>query len=375
MNIDLNRVKTVVVKIGTSLLTGPTGFDGRVLEEIVKELCRLKRERNLNLLVVSSGAIGCGMTALGLTERPKRLPLKQATAAVGQANLMHYYETLFRTYGEGLRSAQVLLSASDLDNRDTYLNIRNTLHTLFALSSVIPIVNENDSVAIEELKFGDNDTLAARVAAKIGADLLIILSNVDGLYDCDPRRNSQARLITEVDAITPELEALAGDTAEQTSVGGMVTKLVAARIASAAQVRTVIANGRRPNILHDTLAGQGVGTTFYSSRESLSQRKRWIAFGRAARGVINVDDGARNALIKQGKSLLAAGITGVEGRFRMGDAVRVADARNRDIARGLVNYSSEEIERIKGCKSAQIAALLGRKDFDEVIHRNNMVVL
>jgi glutamate 5-kinase len=155
----------------------------------------------------------------------------------------------------------------------------------------------------------------------------------------------------------------------------MVTKLVAARIASAAQVRTVIANGRRPNILHDTLAGQGVGTTFYSSRESLSQRKRWIAFGRAARGVISVDDGARNALIKQGKSLLAAGITGVEGRFRMGDAVRVADARNRDIARGLVNYSSEEIERIKGCKSAQIAALLGRKDFDEVIHRNNMVVL
>ena len=151
--------------------------------------------------------------------------------------------------------------------------------------------------------------------------------------------------------------------------------LVAARIASAAQVRTVIANGRRPNILHDTLAGQGVGTTFYSSRESLSQRKRWIAFGRAARGVISVDDGARNALIKQGKSLLAAGITGVEGRFRMGDAVRVADARNRDIARGLVNYSSEEIERIKGCKSAQIAALLGRKDFDEVIHRNNMVVL
>ncbi|HOF39026.1 MAG TPA: glutamate 5-kinase [Candidatus Hydrogenedentes bacterium] len=375
MNIDLSRAKTIVVKIGTSLLTGPTGFDGRVLEEIVKELCRLKRERNLNLLVVSSGAVGCGMAALGMTERPKRLPLKQATAAVGQANLMHYYETLFRTYGEGLRSAQVLLSASDLDNRGSYLNIRNTLHTLFALNSVIPIINENDSVSIEELKFGDNDTLAARVAAKIGADLLIILSNVDGLYDSDPRRNSEARLIAEVNTITPELEAAAGDTGDQTSVGGMVTKLVAARIASAAQVRTVIANGRRPNIIHDTLAGQGVGTTFYSSRDSLSQRKRWIAFGRAARGLIRVDDGARNALLKQGRSLLAAGITGVEGRFRMGDAVRVTDAENHDIARGLVNYSSEDIERIKGCKSTQIDAILGQKHFDEVIHRNNMVVL
>jgi len=192
LNIDLNRVKTIVVKIGTSLLTGPTGFDGRVLEEIVKELCQLKRARQLNILIVSSGAIGCGMTALGLKERPKLLPLKQATAAVGQANLMHYYETLFRTYGDGLRSAQVLLSASDLDNRVTYLNIRNTLHTLFTLENVIPVVNENDSVAIEELKFGDNDTLAARVAAKIGADLLIILSNVDGLYDRDPRRKSDA---------------------------------------------------------------------------------------------------------------------------------------------------------------------------------------
>jgi len=375
LNTDLSKVKTIVVKIGTSLLTGPSGFDGQVLEEIVKELCQLKRERQLNILVVSSGAIGCGMTALGLKERPKLLPLKQATAAVGQANLMHYYETLFRTYGGGLRSAQVLLSASDLDNRETYLNIRNTLHALFTLKNVIPIVNENDSVAIEELKFGDNDTLAARVSAKISADLLIILSNVDGLFDADPRRNREARLIREVKAITPELEALAGDTEEQTSVGGMVTKLTAARIACAAQVRTVIANGRRPNILHDTLSGQGVGTTFFSSRGALSHRKRWIAFGRSSRGVICIDDGARNALQRQGRSLLAAGVTKVDGKFRMGDSVRITDAQENDIARGLVNYSSEDIDRIKGCKSSQIQAILGRKDFDEVVHRNNMVVL
>ena len=375
MNTDLSKVKTIVVKIGTSLLTGPTGFDGRILEELVKELCALKSERNLNVLVVSSGAIGCGMTTLGLKERPKLLPLKQATAAVGQANLMHYYETLFRTYGDGIRSAQVLLSASDLDNRETYLNIRNTLHTLFTLRNVIPIVNENDSVAIEELKFGDNDTLAARVAAKIGADILIILSNVDGLYDTDPRRNSEAHLIPQVDKITPEPEALAGDTAEQTSVGGMVTKLMAARIACAAQVRTIIANGRRPGIIRDTLSGHGVGTTFYSSRETLSHRKRWIAFGRSSRGTIYIDDGAKTALLRQGRSLLAAGIKEVEGEFRVGDSVRITDTQRNDIARGLVNYSSEDVDRIKGCKSSQIESILGRKDFDEVVHRNNMVLL
>jgi len=375
LNTDLNKVKTIVVKIGTSLLTGPKGFDGQVLEEIVKELCALKSERDLNILVVSSGAIGCGMTMLGLKERPKPLPLKQAAAAVGQANLMHYYETLFRTYGEGIWPAQVLLSAADLDNRETYLNIRNTLHMLFMLKNIVPIVNENDSVAIEELKFGDNDTLAARVAAKIGAELLIILSNVDGLFDVDPRRNTEARLIPEVEKITPELEALAADTEEQTSIGGMVTKLMAARIACAAQVRTIIANGRRPNIIRDTLNAQGVGTTFYSSRETLSHRKRWIAFGRSSRGTIYVDDGAKNALLGQGRSLLAAGITKIEGKFRMGDSVRISDGQKQDIARGLVNYSSEELNRIKGCKSSEIENILGRKDFDEVIHRNNMVLM
>ena len=375
MNTDLSKVKTLVVKIGTSLLTGPAGFDGRVLEEIVKGLCPLKRERGLNIVVVSSGAVGCGMTALGLSERPKLLPLKQATAAVGQANLMHYYETLFRTYGEGLRTAQVLLSASDLDNRETYLNIRNTLQTLFALDSIIPIVNENDSVAVEELRFGDNDTLAARVAAKIGADMLIILSNVEGLCDADPRRNPDACLIGEVREITPELEALAGDTGEQVSVGGMVTKLAAARIASAAQVRTVIANGRRPCVIREILDGQSVGTTFFSSKEALSHRKRWIAFGRASRGVLCIDDGAKKALTLDGRSLLAAGITAVEGRFHMGDSVRITDREYHDIARGLVNYSSEDLDRIKGRKSGDIEQILGRKDFDEVVHRNNMVLL
>ena len=375
MNTNPNSPQTLVVKIGTSLVTGEHGFDGRVLENIVQEIAAAKAAQPMNILIVSSGAIGCGMNALGLERRPQALPLKQATAAVGQATLMHYYETLFRTYGSGLKSAQVLLSANDLDNRQTYLNIRNTILALFGLDHVVPIINENDSVAIDELKFGDNDTLAARVAAKIGAHLLVILSNVDGLYDKDPRRSSKAKLIPHVQTVTSEIERYASGTQAETAVGGMITKLEAARIACAARVRTIIANGRRPNVLTDILAGDAVGTSFGTAEEIMPHRKRWIAFGRAARGAIRIDDGASKALLKKGKSLLAAGITEVDGTFDMGASVRVIDSEGRDIARGLVNYSSEELRRIKGCKSRDIEAILGRKDFDEVIHRDNLALL
>lgn len=375
MSTSRTEVRTLVVKIGTSLLTGERGFDGRVLEEIVKELCAVKRDRHMNVLIVSSGAIGCGMNALGLTERPRLLPLKQATAAVGQATLMHYYETLFQAYGKGLRSAQVLLSATDLDSRRSYLNVRNTLQTLFSLGCVIPIVNENDSVATEELRFGDNDTLAARVASKIGADLLVILSNVDGLYDKDPRRFADARLIARVDAVTPEIEAYAGGACAETSVGGMKTKLDAVRMACAAGVHTTIANGRKPGVVSAVLAGESVGTTFGAAADGMSHRKRWIAFGRAARGALLVDDGARKALLEQGRSLLPAGVADVTGVFGMGESVRILDLSGHDIARGLVNYSSDDVRRIKGCKSKDIQAILGHKDFDEVVHRNNMVIL
>ena len=366
---------TLVVKIGTSLLSGAGGFDGRVLEEIVKELAGLKRQAGLNVLIVSSGAIGCGMDRLGISERPKLLRLKQATAAVGQARLMHYYETLFREYGDGLHTAQVLLSASDLDDRERYLNIRNTIQALFDLEIVIPIVNENDSVATEELKFGDNDTLAARVAAKIGADLLIILSDVDGLFDKNPARYEGAQLIEHAETVTDDIMALAEDTGVETSVGGMKTKLEAAKIASAAGVRTVIANGRRPDVVKAALEGTGPSTTIPPSGETMSHRKRWIAFGRAPRGALHVDDGARRALIEQGKSLLAAGITRVDGAFEVGDAVRIVDAEGRDVASGLVNYRSADIARIMGRKSHEIEQILGQKDFDEVVHRDNLVVL
>ena len=370
-----NNVKTLVVKVGTSLLAGPSGFDGLVLESIVKELAALKRERDLNILMVSSGAIGCGMNLLGMTERPKVLPLKQATAAVGQSRLMHYYEVMFDTYGEGLHTAQVLLSAADLDDRQRYINIRNTIHTLFELKTIIPIANENDSVATDELRFGDNDTLSARLAGKVDADLLILLSDVDGLYDKNPTTHKDAVLIEHVETVTDETEALAGDTHMETSVGGMKTKLEAARIACASGLVMVIANGRRPNIVRDVLDGNVPCTTFGKAAAVLSHRKRWIAFGRSTRGAVRIDDGARRALLEQGRSLLAAGITSVDGSFDMGAAVRILDATGKDVARGLVNYSSDDINLIKGCKSASIQSILGRKDFDEVIHRDNLVIL
>lgn len=366
---------TIVVKIGTTLLSGPGGFDGRVVEERVKEVVALKRERDLNVLIVSSGALGCGMSALGMKERPKVLPLKQAVAAVGQSRLMHYYEVLFESYGDGLKVAQILLSGSDLDNRSSYLNIRNTLQTLFNLKNVVPIANENDPVATDELKFGDNDTLAAKLAGKINADLLVLLSDIDGLFTKNPLIHAGAKLIPHVDAVTPEIEMLAGDTLATTSTGGMRTKLTAARIANSMGVPMAIANGRRENILHDVLAGTAACTVFGKTQPGMSHRKRWIAYGRTVRGTIQVDDGARNAILKKGKSLLPAGITGVTGAFEMGASVRIVDGRGAAIASGLTNYSSEEIARIKGLKTADIAKALGYKDFDEVIHRDNLVVL
>ncbi|NUM54688.1 MAG: glutamate 5-kinase [Candidatus Hydrogenedentes bacterium] len=368
-------MQTVVIKVGTTLLTGERGFDGQIVEGLVKEIATLKKERDLNVLIVSSGAIGCGMHTLKLTERPKVLPLKQATAAIGQARLMHFYQVLFESYGNGLQTAQVLLTSSDLDDRQRYLNIRNTIHTLFSLKTVVPIVNENDSVATDELRFGDNDTLSARVASKIDADMLVILSDIDGLYDRNPSRHKDAKLIESVQLVDDSIEALAEDTGVATSVGGMKTKLHAARIACSSGLITVIANGHTPGILRSVFDGTARCTRFGASSAVMPHRKRWIAFGRSTRGALDIDDGARNALLKQGRSLLAAGITGVTGSFDMGASVRIRDGSGKDVACGLVNYSSGDIARIKGCKSSEIHAILGRKDFDEVIHRDNLVLL
>ena len=368
-------IKTLVVKIGTAILTGEKGFDGRYVEAVVKDLAKLKRERDINIVIISSGAIGCGMVALNIEKRPDPLPWKQAVAAVGQSRLMHYYEVLFQTHGDGLKTAQVLLTAAKLEDRQTYLNIRNTMRVLFDMGDVIPIINENDSVATEELKFGDNDTLAARVASKIGADLMIILSNVDGLYDKNPDSCESAKLIEHVDKVTDEIEELAGGTGVETSVGGMRTKVTAARMACAAGVCTILANGHRPSVIHDVLDGSCPMTVFCASPDVMPHRKRWIAFGRIMRGSVIIDHGAGRALLEQGKSLLAAGIVDVDGTFDVGSGVKIVDSSGNEIACGLVNYSSEDILKIKGCKSGDIRSILGRHDFDAVIHRDNLVLL
>lgn len=367
--------KRIVIKIGTNLLTGKHAFEGHVLEEVVKEVCDLKQSEGMEILIVSSGAIGCGMESLQLAKRPTLLPEKQAVAAVGQARLMHYYETLFRAYGNGLTTAQVLLTQADLDSRENYLNVRNTLNTLLALGNVVPIINENDSTATEELRFGDNDTLAAKIAAKINAHLLIILTDVEGLYDRNPREGGKAKLIRDVYHITPEIESLAGGAGSVVSTGGMRTKIEAAKIATAAGVDCVITLGRQPNVIHGALADEVPRTRFYSSTATLSHRKRWIAFGRHVSGTLQIDDGAKTAVLHQGKSLLPAGIIKVEGNFNAGAAVRVVDKKANLIARGLVNYDSDSLKKIIGRKSVEIAEILGRKDFDEAIHRNNMVLL
>ncbi len=369
------QLKTIVVKIGTNLLSGQQAFEAQVMEAVVREVCALKRKHGLNILIVTSGAVGCGMRILGMGERPSALPQKQAVAAVGQAALMHAYQVLFDTHGEGIHTAQVLLTAADLDSRQSYLNVRNTLHAIFSMHNVVPIINENDSTAVEELRFGDNDTLAAKIAAKIGAGLLIILTDVDGLYDSNPAQNPNAALIDHVDEITPEIEALAGGAGSAVSTGGMRTKLEAAKIAAAAGLPSVIANGHRPGVIQGVLEGTSPCTIFASAQETLSHRKRWIAFGRAPQGTITVDAGAHRALTEQGKSLLAAGIIEVQGDFDAGDAIEVRDQTGHPIARALVNYSATQIERIKGRKSHEIEGILGHKDFDEVAHRDNMAML
>ena len=375
MHIDASNIKTLVVKIGTSLISGKKAFEGHVLEAVVKEISALKHERALNIILVSSGAVGCGMNTLGLKERPTSLPRKQAVAAVGQATLVHYYETLFATYGEGIHSAQVLLTLNDLDDRQSYLNVRNTLHELFAMKHIVPVINENDSTAVDELRLGDNDTLAAKIAAKCNAELLIILSDVDGLYDQDPTRNEDAALIPVVTEITEEIEANAGGAGTHTGTGGMRTKLDAVRIATAAGTTVVVANGHKPNILHDVFDDCADFTTFVPTAEALSHRKRWIAYGRKEKGTIIVDEGAKDVLLHQGKSLLAVGIKSLEGRFKIGDAVLIQDQSGNDLARGLVNYSSTDLKKIMGKKSSAIAEILGEKPYDEVAHRDNMVLL
>lgn len=355
----------LVVKLGSALLAREDGsFDEPLLDALVDQIASLMG-RGIRVVVVSSGAIAAGMAGLGYRRRPTELRKLQAAASVGQGVLMRMYEERFKRHQ--LLVAQVLLTQADLAHRQRYINARHTLETLLE-SRVIPIVNENDAVAVDEIKFGDNDRLSALVAHVVNADGLVILTNVDGFL-------RHGELVERIERITPELERLARGPRHTTSAGGMVTKLQAARLAMHAGIPLVIAHGRTPDILRTIVDGGARCTWFLPRAQKLTMRKRWLAFGRLrAHGHLVVDAGAKAALTQRHTSLLPSGIVAVQGQFAAGEVVAIIDEEQRELARGLANYGSKEIERIRGKKSHEIAGILGAKRYDEVVHRDNLVV-
>jgi glutamate 5-kinase len=369
---QLGRVRRLVVKVGTGLITRPgLGPDPERIAALAAELASVREGREL--VLVTSGAIATGMARLTLPERPRTIPEKQAAAAVGQSALMWHYEQAFKRHGVPV--GQVLLTAHDISDRARYLNARNTLLALLRFG-VLPVVNENDTVAVEEIKVGDNDNLSALVASLIDADLLVLLTDVDGLYTSDPARDPAAAKLDTVDTITAEIERLVWRGTGAGSVGGMATKLQAAQKAAAAGVPMVIASGRTQGVLARILKGEAAGTYFAPKADRLGARKRWIAFAVPPHGRLAVDAGARAALTQHGKSLLPSGIAQVEGDFAAGEVVGlVSDGDDREFARGLVNFDADELRKIQGAKTREIEPRLGYKSFDEVIHRDNLVLL
>jgi glutamate 5-kinase len=364
--------KRLVVKVGSAVLSkGNIGLHRPTLERICRELSLL-REEGRQIVLVSSGAILAGMGRLGLGERPGSIPLKQAAAAVGQSLLMRHYEEAFDPYGQ--RVAQLLLTQEDFRSRPRYLNARNTLFTLLHLG-VLPIINENDTVSVEEIRFGDNDNLSVLVATLVGADLLVILTDLDGLYTADPRKDPSASLIPQVPRRSGELSFWAADSGTELGTGGMVTKVEAARRAAASGIPTIVANGLAEGILARILRGEAVGTLFQASSSRMRSRKRWLAFASQPLGRITVDNGAREALVHGGKSLLPSGVVSATGGFEGGEVVSLCNTDGEEFARGVANYDAEQVDRIKGLKSAQIEEALGTKPFDEVVHRDNLVIL
>lgn len=367
----LINAKRIVVKVGTSTLSHATGkLNLYRMEKLVRELADLANQGK-ELLLVTSGAVGAGMDRLGWKERPKSIPDKQAAAAVGQGILMHIYEKLFGEYGQIV--AQVLITREDSTDRKRFINSRNTLLGLLR-HEVIPIINENDVVAWEELKFGDNDNLSALVAGMVDADLLVILSDIEGVYTENPAKNPEAKLISLIEEITPDIENVAGGPGTAQGTGGMYTKIQAGKVAMNSGIPLIIANGAQPGIISEILAGQTIGTLFLPKEQKLHIRKRWIAFGAVPQGSVIVDSGAEKAL-QEGSSLLPKGLLAVQGEFEHGNIVSVKNQAGKELARGIVNYDKKELEHIKGAHSDDIATVLGYKHFDEVIHRDNLVIL
>jgi glutamate 5-kinase len=365
-------MKRLVVKIGSNILAyGEEGLDTERISSIARDIAEL-HNTGYDIVLVSSGAIAAGMKKLALKEKPKDIKFKQAAAAIGQSSLMWAYERSFGDYGK--KVAQVLLTRDDFSDRKKYINSKNTLLTLLSYK-IIPIINENDTVATDEIRFGDNDYLASLVAGIIEAERLIILSDVDGFYTEDPKHNANATIIEYVDEITPELELKAGGAGSRVGTGGMYSKLLAAKRAVSHGIIVHIISGRKNGLLTSLLRGEHCGTMFKPKKEKLSSRKGWIAYGCRSKGSLVIDEGAVKALIQNGKSLLPSGIISVEGNFEIGDAVYCLDLKRNRIAKGLTNYSSSEIEKIKGKKTSEIEKILGYKYSDEAIHRDNLVLI
>lgn len=366
----LSHVKRVVVKIGSGVISTVAGLDNERVAAISEDVCALLNQ-GLEVILVSSGAVAAGKGQLGIEGRPQTIPQKQAAAAIGQTRIIREYKETFTANSYNV--AQVLLTRDDLSNRRRYLNARNTLMTLLEYG-VTPIVNENDTVVVEEIRFGDNDNLSALVTSLVEADMLIILSDVDGLYDSDPAENPGAELIQVVERVTAKIEAMGGKTNGTLGTGGMATKLKAAKKAALSGVGTLIVNGRTPHILQQVFAGEDVGTYFLPAQSKLTAKKQWIAFSKKPRGKLLIDEGGRQAVIKRGKSLLPSGICGVDGGFERGDAVRLCDRDGKEFARGVVAYSLAETLRIMGKQCAEIEKVLGYKYRDEVVCRDDLVL-
>lgn len=369
----LKKAKRIVIKVGTSTITYANGKRNfSQIDRLAREISDLQNQGK-EMILVTSGAVAVGVDRMGLPCKPKTIPGKQAAAAVGQGVLMHTYEKFFADYGQIV--AQVLITKTEAIDRHRYTNTRNTFMELMR-QRVIPIVNENDVVALDELKIGDNDNMSALVAGIVDADLVIILSDVDGLYTANPQTHPDAVIVPEVAEITPEIEASAGGVGSARGTGGMATKIQAAKAATSSGIHLVIASGTEKNAITRVLQGEELGTLFVSRENRLQFRKRWLAFGAKIAGSIVVDDGCAKAIRKAGGcSILPAGVFAVQGEFLPGSTVSVIDKDAHELARGLVHYSSAELEQIKGCNSGEIANILGHKNFDEVIHRDDLVIL
>lgn len=369
----LKKAKRIVIKVGTSTITYANGKRNfSQIDRLAREISDLQNQGK-EMILVTSGAVAVGVDRMGLPGKPKTIPGKQAAAAVGQGVLMHTYEKFFADYGQIV--AQVLITKTEAIDRHRYTNTRNTFMELMR-QRVIPIVNENDVVALDELKIGDNDNMSALVAGIVDADLVIILSDVDGLYTANPQTHPDAVIVPEVAEITPEIEASAGGVGSARGTGGMATKIQAAKAATSSGIHLVIASGTEKNAITRVLQGEELGTLFVSRENRLQFRKRWLAFGAKIAGSIVVDDGCAKAIRKAGGcSILPAGVFAVQGEFLPGSTVSVINKDAHELARGLVHYSSAELEQIKGCNSGEIANILGHKNFDEVIHRDDLVIL